>query len=184
MAPPSIKTDNYTNNVDDAARVFAEYGNFIRTAIRYRIKNESQADDLFQDFFLCLVARPVPEDVRNIKGYLYRRITCEIINAICRVERYQIRILKYTERTNRFIINKQNPEDALIEAEEAKKMFELIEMQLRHSEAQVITLRYRHSYSIKEIAKKINVDNASVRKYISVGFSKLRQFLTNSKTMY
>jgi RNA polymerase sigma factor (sigma-70 family) len=183
MAVSSTKTHNRTNNVAAAANVFAEYGDFIRTVICYQVKNETQADDLFQDFFLYLVVRPLPTGVRNIKSYLYKAITNDIIDATRRVEKYQNRILKYTKRTNHSI-NIQNPEDILTEAEETDKMFELIEKRLRHSQAQAITLRYRNNYNIKEVAKQMNVDNASVRRYVSIGLNKMRLFLTNSKARY
>ena len=176
MALPSTDTNDYTDNVDAAAKIFTEYGDFILMVIRYNVKNETQADDLFQDFFLSLVASPLPAGVQNVKGYLYRAITNKIIDAIHRVESYQNHMYKYAKHLNRSI-NKKTPENAFIEAEETKKMFELIEMRLRSSHAQAITLRYKNNYEIKEVARKMNVRNASVRKYIYVGLSKIRQSL-------
>jgi RNA polymerase sigma factor (sigma-70 family) len=176
MVLPSTNTDNYTNNVDNAANVFAEHGDFIRTVIRYQVKNKDQEDDIFQNFFLSIVARPIPPDVRNIKSYLYRAITNGVISVTRRVEKYNNQILKYAKGTNRFI-NKQNPVDTLIETEETDKMFELIEKQLRHSQSQAITLRYRNNYDIKKVAVKMNVDSASVSRYISVGLSKIHRLV-------
>ena len=164
------------NNVGLAAEIFTEYGDFIHTTIRYQVKNETQADDLFQDFFLSLVASPLPTGVRNIRDYLYRAITNDVIDATRRVERY----LKHVHKYSKYLeppIDKRTPEDAFIETEETKKMFELIEMHLRCSHAQAITLRYRDDYDIKEVAKKMNVDSGTVRKYIYIGLSKIRCFL-------
>ena len=176
MALPSTDTDDYTHNVDTAAKLFVEHGDFIRAVIRWQVKNETQVDDLFQDFFLSLVVNPLPPDIRNMKSFLYKAITNDIINAAQRAKNYQNKMLKCAKHFNDSI-NKKTPENAFIEAEETNRMFELIEMRLRRSEAQAITFRYRKNYSIKEIAMKMNVSSGTVRKYIYVGFSKIRQFL-------
>jgi len=176
MALPSTDTNDYTDNVNTAATLFMEYGNFIRAVIRCQVENETKTDDLFQDFFLSLVANPLPADVINIRSFLYRAVTNDIINAAQRVENYQNKMLKYSKRFN-YPINKKTPEDVFIESEETNRMFELIEMRLRRSEAQAITFRYRKNYSIKEVAMRMNVNSSSVRKYISVGLSKIRQLL-------
>jgi RNA polymerase sigma factor (sigma-70 family) len=166
--------------VNNATNVFAEYGDFIRTVIRYKVKNEIQVDDMFQDFYLSLVARPVPPSIQNIKSYLYRAITNDIIDATRRVEQYQKHTLRCVKRTNRFI-NKKTPEKSFIDSEEKSQIFELIEMRLPGSEAQAIRLRYKNNDNIKEIAKKMDVGSDSVRRYISVGLGKIRQLLTKSK---
>jgi RNA polymerase sigma factor (sigma-70 family) len=165
------------SNVARAAETFSEYGDFIRAVIRYKVKNEARAGDLSQDFFLSLVSKPVPTGVQNVRSYLYRAIINDIVDATRRVEKYKTRMNKYAECLN-YSINKNTPENALIEAEETDKMFKLIEGWLRRSEAQAISLRYRNSYNIKEVAKKMHVNNRTVSRYISAGLSKIRQFLT------
>ena len=98
------KNEIYEKNVLTASEIFAEYGNFIRTVINYHVKNEHQADDLFQDFFLSLVYRPIPDSVDNIKSYLYRAICNDIVDNQRQLERYNAQIKKYQERCN-FAIN-------------------------------------------------------------------------------
>ena len=56
MALLSTNTKGCADNVAAAARIFAEYGDFIESVIHRRAKNESQADDLCQEFFLSLVS--------------------------------------------------------------------------------------------------------------------------------
>jgi len=177
VALPSSSTNNRANRVDVAAKVFAEYGDFIRAVIRYKVKNDAQSDDLFQDFFLSLVSKPIPAGVQNVKSYLYRAIINDIVDATRRVEKYKTRMNKYAECLN-YSINKNDPENALVEVEQTDKMFKLIEGQLRHSEAQAVTLRYRNSCNIKEVAKKMHVNNRTVSRYLSAGLNKVRQFLT------
>jgi len=168
--------NTYINNVDPASKVFAEHGDFIRAVIRSQVTNEAQADDIFQDFLLSLVCSPVPKSVKNIKGYLYRAITNDIIDATRRVERYRNHMHKYSKHLDR-PINKRTPEDAFICVEETSKMFELIKGRLRNNEFQAITLRYKSYYSIKNVAKIMGVKCKSVREYTSRGLSKIRQSL-------
>ena len=167
---------NKHNGVAHATEIFAEYGSFIRAIIHSQVKSETQADDMFQDFFLSLVYKPVPQNVKNIKAYLYRAITNEIIDSTRRVERYRNHMHKYSKHLNS-PINKRTPEDAFICVEETSKMFELIKGRLRNNEFQAITLRYKSQYSIKNVAKIMNVKCKSVKEYTSRGLSKIRESL-------
>lgn len=163
-------------NVALAAEVFSKYGDFIRAVIRYKVKNEAWAGDLFQDFFLSLVSKPIPAGVQNVRSYLYRAIINDIADGTRRVEKYKTRMNKYAECLN-YSINKSAPENALMEKEETDKMFKLIEGWLRRSEAQAVSLRYKNNYDIKEVARKMHVDDRTVSRYISTGLSKIRQSL-------
>ena len=180
---PTTNTNKYANNVKVAAKIFDEHGDFIRAVIRYHVGNGVQADDLFQDFFLSLIYRPLPKGLQNIRSYLYRAITNDVIDFARKVERSQAIMHRYAKNF-KYSINKSSPENALIEIEETKKMFELIEGRLPHSQAQAVTLRYRNDYNIKGVAKKMDVNSKTVSRYISVGLSKIRQFLTLNQGNY
>ena len=164
------------NNVGPAAEVFAEHGDFIHSVIYSQVKNKAQVDDIFQDFFLFLVYKPIPQNVKNIKGYLYRAITNDIIDATRRVERYSHHMHKYAEHFNHSI-NKRTPENAFINVEETNKMFEVLKGRLTSSQFQAIALRYKNHYSIKKVAEKMDVKSKSVSRYISIGLRKIRQSL-------
>ena len=175
MALPD--TSKCRNNVGLAAKIFAEYGDFIHMVIFSQVKNEARTDDIFQDFFLSLVRKPIPQDVKNIKGYLYRAITNDIIDATRRVNKYSYHMHKYHEYPNHSI-NKRTPENAFINVEETNKMFGLIKGRLTNSQYQAMALRYRTDHSIKEVAKKMGVKSTSVSRYLSIGLKKIRQSLT------
>jgi RNA polymerase sigma factor (sigma-70 family) len=174
------KVDDVMSNMARTAEIFAQHGDFIRATIRYRIGDETLVDDLYQDFFLSLVARPIPEDVRNVKNYLYRAIINDSFDAVRRVEQYQGRIQRYAERLKN-PINKNHPDNALIETEETEKMFKMIELSLPPSESQAVTLKFRDNNSIGEAAKQMAVNKRSVSRYISVGLKKLRQILVEKE---
>jgi RNA polymerase sigma factor (sigma-70 family) len=176
------KEIDITNNIAWATEIFALNGDFIRATIRYRIGDEALVDDLYQDFFLSLVARPIPPDVRNVKNYLYRAIINDSFDAVRRVEQYQDRIQRYAKRIEN-PVNKNRPENALIETEDTEKMFRMIECLLPPSESQAITLKFKNNNSIGEVAKQMAVNKRSVSRYISVGLKKLRQFLVEKESM-
>ena len=177
MPVVSLKEDSVPlSNVERAAEIFDEYGDFILTVIRYQVNNDDLAEDLFQDFFLSLVSKPLPAGVKNVKSYLYRAITNDIVDASRRVENYHKFLHKYSCNLD-FSINKSKPENALIDVEQINKLVKIIKGWLPHSEAEAINLRYKHNHSIKEVAEKMNVDKRSVSRYLSAGFSKVREIL-------
>ena len=157
-------------NVDRAAEVFGKYGDFIRSVTHFHVKNEAEAEDLFQDLFLSLVAKPIPQEVQNVKAFLYKVITDSVKDTFRRVERYQSRIRRYAERNVRIIENR--PENVLMEAEETKKMFALIERHLPQKEALAVTLRYKDNCNTVEVAEKMGIKPRSVSRYVSVGLKK------------
>lgn len=169
--------ESCSDSVSMAYEVFAEHSSFIRAVIGSQVKNEAQADDIFQNLFLSLIHKPVPEGVRDIKGYLYKAIINDIVDAARRVERYQALVHRYSEQLN-FSISRSSPEDALTIREETDKVLELISRQLRKSEFQAITLRYGSCTDISEVAEKMGVNSGTVRRYISVGLAKVRKLLT------
>ena len=177
MASPGRNANSDINGVQIAASIFSEYGDFIYAVIRSKVKNDSQADDLFQDLFLSLVSRPPSGKVQNMKSYLYKAITNDLADAMRRVQKYRAQMSRYAERLT-YSTSNGDPQKALIRMEETNKMFELIEGHLKQSEARAITFRYRNHHDTGEIAKIMNVDNRSISRYISVGLKKLRKLFT------
>jgi RNA polymerase sigma factor (sigma-70 family) len=167
------------SNVERATGIFDKYGDFIRSVIRFHIRNEPEAEDVFQDFFLFLVAKPIPVEVENVKGFLYKLVCDTVKDAYRRMNRYQSRIHRYTRRNLRVAENR--PETELISVEEAKKMFDLIERQLPPHEAKAVTLRYRENCNTGEAAEMLGVKQRSVSRYVSVGLKKVCNVVTKTK---
>ena len=172
----SRDTSSCIDSVNMAYEMFAEHGSFIRGVIGSRVKNEAQADDIFQNLFLSLVHKPVPKGIRDVKSYLYKAIINDTVDASRRVERYQTLVHRYSEQLN-FCAYIISPENALSIREETDKVLDLIGRQLRKSEFQAITLRYSNGMNINEVAEKMSVNSGTVRRYISVGLTKVRKFL-------
>jgi RNA polymerase sigma factor (sigma-70 family) len=131
-------------------------------------------DDLFQEFFLVLIAKPVPANVENVKSYLYRAVTNTVIESARRRAREERCLKKHIEDV-RISINNRTPQSAIIGREERESVFRHLAAQLRHREAEAVLLRYRDNCSIGEIADKMGVDRRTVSHYLSEGLRQLRR---------
>ena len=170
--------DSFKRRVTAAAKVFDDYGGFIRTVIYSQIQDEEQVDDLAQAFFVSLVVRPIPEGIQNVKGYLYKAIMNDIADADRRTRRYSGFLRIYAELSGHPAGQKTSHE-LLVQAEEARRVFELIEKKLPHSEAKAVTLRYREHYSVREAAEKMDVDSMTLKGYVCEGLRRIRRLLRN-----
>lgn len=157
-----------------AAEVFAEHGNFIRAVIRFQASNEFLEEDLFQEFFLRLIAKPLPVNISNIRSYLYRAVTNAVVESARRRARQERCLKKHIEEI-RISINKRTPQSAIIQTEERESLFRYLAGQLRRREAEAVTLRYRDDRSIAEIAREMGVDRRTVSHYLSSGLKRLRR---------
>jgi RNA polymerase sigma-70 factor (ECF subfamily) len=167
------------SNVERAGEVFEEYGRFIHSVIRFHVKDESEAEDLFQDLFLFLVAKPIPDHVRNKEGFLFRVISDRAKDALRRVDRYQAKMRRYARHSVPAI--EDRPEHVVMEVEEAQKTFELIEKRLPTAQSSALDLRYRRNYTISEVAERMGVTARSASKYICVGLTKIRQVVSEQQ---
>lgn len=173
----SGKSYNKKKNLELASQIFDGYSDFIYSVIYAKVQNEEKADDIYQDFFISLISKPIPPSIKNIKGFLYRAIYNDITDSYRRVDRYKTNMKKYNQKI-KTTINKSPSRNAFKEKEEIKEMLRLIHEQLPSSCSQAIILRYGDNLSIKEVAKKMNVKSSSVSRYISKGLKMLRLLLT------
>ena len=163
-----------------ASEVFDRYGDEIRAVIHFNVKDKTKADDIFQEFFVSIVRKPIPSGVQDIRGYLYRAVTNDVIDVSRQIKNHQDHIQKYAEcRKNSEI--PQDPQKTAIQMEGTKKMFQLIESRLPKREAEVLVQRYGHGLSIKDTAEKMNVNKKIVSRYLSVALKKMREFVPDNK---
>lgn len=160
--------------VEAASALFHEHGAFIRTTIRFLAKSEFQVDDLFQQFFISLVTRPVPTDVENIKSYLYRAITNDIVDSARRRARQRKHFEKLAEEL-RNSVHKRAPAYAVIREEDGDATLTCLTRQLRKREAEAVMLRYQDDRSIPEIARMMGVDCRTVSHYLAAALRRLRR---------
>ena len=167
-----------------AEKIFAEYGDFIYKVICYKLADKSIADDIYQDFFITLSANPVPVSLEGpqLKGYLYKTIVYDILNATRRVQTYQKKIDKFSEFCESEV-HKSDPGSAYI-VDSEEQMDELMRKawsDIPSAQKQAVSLRYFEGYSNAEVAEKMNIDAGSVRNYINRGLKKIRKNMTNGR---
>jgi len=132
---PAKEVDSeFSREMKQANSVFEEHRETILATIYSYINNKSDVDDIFQEFFLSLVRRPIPANIENVKGYLRRAIKNDIIDAAKKAKKHRMRDRVYTERhLNRVQIT--DPEDIATLTEETRRLFGII--------AQTVTALHR-----------------------------------------
>ena len=181
MTFQSFNHDSLENRVAAAAKIFDDHGGFIRVVVSLHVQDKHLADDLYQDFFLSLISRPLPEGLENIKGYLYKAITNDIVDATRRMMKYRAYTRKYAERSSR-TGSQKTPGETIQEIEEAEMILEFIEKRLPCTEAEAVSLRYLDSHKVKEIAKTMGVADATARAYVNDAIDRIRRLSGDIET--
>lgn len=171
---------NIPKKVRSAAEIFDRYGDEIRAMIHFNVKDKSKADDIFQDFFVSIVRKPIPPDIQDIKAYLYRAVTNDVIDVSRQKKCHQDHIKKYAECCKHFIIT-EDPQNIAIKVENTKKMFYLIENRLPKREAEAVLQRYGQGFSTTDTAEKMNVKKRNISRYLSVALKKMREFVPQTE---
>jgi RNA polymerase sigma factor (sigma-70 family) len=172
----ATKSIEQNENIEAAEKIFAEYGDFIYSVIRFKVSDKGLVDDIYQNFFLSLVTRPIKLEGAKLKAYLYRAIINDIYDAGRKTNRYKDLLNKYFENDN-FSINKSRAKNASIVEERVGEIMKKVWDELSCTELDAISLRYIEGHSIKEVAEKMKVKPESVSRYICVGLKKMRERL-------
>lgn len=163
--------------VELASRTFEEYRDVIRTILLFNLGDQADADDIFQDFFLSLVDKPVPTDIQNVKGYLCRAVTNDIIDASRRAKGYTARLRRYAGIREEKDANYKDPQSIVSQGEEIQEMFRLIERHLPPREAEAVIERFGEDHDIDEGAKRMGVNKRTFSRYVCTGLKKVRDLL-------
>lgn len=159
-----------------AADVFGKYGNEILAVIQFNVDDQSKANDIFQDFFVSLVRKPIPPHIEDVRGYLYKAVTNDVIDVSRRTRNHRDNAQKYAH-TRKHCIVQEDPRDVAIQAEEAERMLRLIENRLPGREATVLLQRRGHGFSTADTAERMRLTKRTVSRYLSVAIKKIRQFV-------
>ena len=174
------------NEIDTKERVrraediFETYGDEIRAMISRNVKEQSMADDAFQNLFLSVVHKPIPTHIDRIEAYLHRIVTNDIIDETRRTNGYHDLVRGYGQH-NSHRMRQETPDDDVIEVEDVHKMLELIERQLPSREAEAVISRHLYGNNVSEGAKEMNVDSRTFSRYLTRGKRRIRQLFGNGK---
>ena len=169
-------------NMKEATEIFEKHTHTIRAAIRFHINDRSSIDDIFQDFFLSLVERPVPRRDQNIKAFINRAIRNDVLDAASQNRSYHQRNCKYAQM-HKDHFKSQSPDDIAIHAEEIRQLFDIVENQLLQHETEAIIQKYRYDRDAGEAAQTMGINRRSVSHYLCTGLRKLSQFVRQEQTL-
>ena len=175
MKSPSTDENNGMHGVNVATAIFAQYDEFIRAIIRSKTSQPGYEEDLYQDFFLSVAHKPPPDNIKDIKSYLYLAILHDIVDAVRRIKTYRNRLEKYSEERDNYI-NTSKSGNASKYSEDIDCVLKAIVRRLPVSQSKAIILRYKYGYEIREIATEMGIDSRSVSRYISIGLKTIREF--------
>ena len=168
--------DTNESAIGAAAAIFAEYDGFIRTVIRFQAGKKLDVEDLHHEFFLALICRPIPADVRNIKGYLYQAIYHHVVNA-SRLLDVDARMIKKYAKERRIFINNEEPRNASIDEEQKDMAIASVGRYLQKREREAFLLKYCGDCSILEIATRMGINKRTAGRYVSEALRKLQRRL-------
>ena len=174
-----MRTDMNRNNQTEenmklATRIYNEHSTNIRRIISRQVNDPTTIDDILHDFFLSLVRRPISPETKNIKGYLYRAVRNDVLDAATKKRNYKARITRYARiKMNNRVYN--NPQKTALKHDEIRKVFKLIDNHLPHREAMAVLQRYRYDLTITEAAEAMNINKRSLSRYLCIGLKKLRE---------
>jgi RNA polymerase sigma factor (sigma-70 family) len=173
----NIESKRQGDRVAVAVGIIAAHGHFIRNVIRLRVVDVSRREDLFQELVLKVIVQPVPADVQNVRGYLYRAIVHDIADLAREREDNRHHLKNYAETTRISIHKRPSPNAIIEETEERASVLAYLTSRLQPREARVVTLRYWDNYSIVEIAAETGINRRSVSRYLTSGIREIRRML-------
>ena len=159
-----------------AAEIVTRHGGFIRSVIRFQNGSRFEEEDVFQEFFLMLIRKPVPTDVRRLRSYLYKAIVHHVVDLIRQQVCYRRNLKKYAGEV-RISINNRSAGNAFEDRGQRDAALAYMVRHLREREAQAFMLKYRDNCSIGEIAARMGVERRTVSRYLSEGLKRLQRTL-------
>lgn len=168
-----INSGGIGQNVSQAAELFTVHGDFLLKIFQKNLP-EQDAFDLWQDLFLSLSTKSLPEHIPNIRGYLYRMAVNDIVDFKRRKQLHREKIGEYSHMLKSDPFGK-NPAEQLMDIESLSEIFRQIEQNLPSTIGQVVLDKHKNNLTHQEIAEKMNVKQETVNRYMSVGIKKIRQ---------
>lgn len=157
-----------------AADVFETYGDEIRAMISLNVREESVADDIFQNLFLSIVRTPIPHNVDRVPAYLYRIVANDVIDENRRLNNY-VEFVRYYRECGKHRATQDGPENDVIEAEETREMLRSLRKWLPYHEAEAIIQRYFYDNKAGVAARKMELDSKTYSQYLHRGKAKIRR---------
>ena len=169
-----IELSEQKQRVARATQIFHEYGHEIREIIRFNVRDEGLAEDLYQDLFLSLASANLPPKIQNMRRFLYRVITNDIISMARRTKRRR-ELMKYYAQDFRSIESEEHgPSENIIHQEQKQYVFSRLEKHLCPSEYKAVVWRFQRGGDNEQAAEELGIKKRSFIRYLSAGLKKIR----------
>jgi RNA polymerase sigma factor (sigma-70 family) len=142
--------------------------------ISLKIKEQSAADDTFQNLFLSIVKTPVPADTSRITSYIYKILMNDIIDETRKSDVYRQFVHGYREFCD-YKTMQEDPETEAIELEETQRMFQSIRRNLPAHQAEAVIQTCVLGNNTGDAARKMALKPRTFAKYLYKGKRKLRR---------
>ncbi|NQV33376.1 MAG: sigma-70 family RNA polymerase sigma factor [Phycisphaeraceae bacterium] len=161
--------------VQTATHIFREYGPDIREMIRFSVRDDGVAEDIYQDLFLSLASSKLPPKIRNMRRFLYRAITNDIISMVRRSRRRH-ELMKLYARDYRAVESEEtSPGELLIQSERKEQVFSQLEKELCPSEYRAVLWRFQRGGDNEAAAEELGIKKRSFIRYLCAGLKKIRR---------
>ena len=125
--------------------------------------------------------KPVPERVRNTKGYLRKAAKNNVLDAASRAKSRLLRDCRYAQmHTDRF--KSKTPDDLAIHAEDIRQILGVVQDELHQYEAKAVMQRYRYDRDTREAAEAMHITKRSFSHYLCTGLRKVRKFFREDQS--
>lgn len=158
-----------------ATNIFHEYGDDIRDMIRFSVRDEGLAEDIYQDLFLSLVSAKLPPMIRNMRRFLYRAITNDVISMARRSRRRHELMKLYAQDYRAAESEESGPGEQMIQNERREQVFSQLEKHLCPSEYRAVLWRFQRGGDNQEAADELGIKKRSFIRYLCAGLKKMRQ---------
>jgi len=158
-----------------AAEILRRYGREIRAMIRFVGCDPSEQEDAFQQLFLTLLLSPPPQDVKDIRAYLYRAILNDQISRRTSNSLHRRHLHLYAAHLQ-YTVEDGDPAERLEQLELAEKVCGLIH-RLPTRQAQAISFAFWSGLDRRQACKEMGIRRQSFAKYLWRGLRVLRQGL-------
>ncbi|UCE49017.1 MAG: hypothetical protein JSW47_02525 [Phycisphaerales bacterium] len=148
--------------------------------ISLNIKEQSKADDTFQNLFLSIVQTPVPPDTTRIASYIYRILTNDIVDETRKSDVYNQFVQRYREH-GKHKTKQEDPEAEAIELEETLRMFRSLRKRLPAHQAEAVIQSCILGNNTKDAARKMELDTKTFSQYLYRGKRKIYQLLKKKR---
>lgn len=166
--------------VKRAEEVFDRYGDEIRAMIDFNVRDKSSTEDILHDFFVSIVKKPVPLGIENVRAYLYRAVSNDVVDRFRRARNHREGIQVYAEYRRDRAVQKE-PQNAAIEAEETERMLQLIESHLPPRQANAFIQQCGVGRGASDAATELSVDKRSVSRYLTEAIKKIRGIVSKNE---